>query len=120
MANASEIRAARSWPLFGAILAAIAASSCCIVPIIGAILGVSTLGAGAALGSARPLFLLGAGVFLLLGACSVLVGRRRDADACGCDAPKPRMFPAVMLVVGAIALVAALAFVPEMVVGAAR
>jgi mercuric ion transport protein len=120
MANASGIRAARSWPFLGAILAAIAASSCCILPIVGAVLGVSTLGAGAALGGARPLFLLGAGVFVFVGARAVLAGRRQDADACGCEADKPRLFPAVMFVVGAIALVAALAFIPEMLIGGAQ
>lgn len=115
MANASRIRAARSWPLLGAVLAAIGASSCCIVPIIGALLGVSTLGAGAALGGARPLFMLGAAVLLFIGGRGALAARREDA--CGCEGEKTSRFPAVLIIVGAAVLVGLLAFVPELVLG---
>lgn len=118
MANASGIRAARSWPLLGAVLAAVGASSCCILPVVGAVLGVSTLGASAALGGARPLFLLGAAVLLFIGGRSVVAAR--NEDACGCEGEKSSALPTVMLIVGAAFLVALLAFVPELLLGGGR
>ena len=56
----------------GAIFAAIAASACCVLPAILAFVGVSGLGAAAALETYRPLFLgvtallLGGGFYLVL------------------------------------------------------
>ncbi len=78
----------------GAILAAIAASSCCVLPAVLAIVGVSGVGAAAALEAYRPIFL--AVTLVLLGVGFYLVYRKpkvavdADVDGCGCPAPNVR------------------------------
>jgi len=86
------------------------------LPFVGAALGLSTLGLGAALGGARPLFLVAAAVLLGYGAYGLLVAPRDDA----CCEERPARWPRVALVIGAAAVVTALAFFPEDLVGALR
>lgn len=80
-----------------ALLAALAASSCCIGPIVLAALGLGSAGLFAGIAAYRPL-MLGATAFFL-GVGFYLSHRKAkvaEGDACGCDAPKagklPRMF----------------------------
>lgn len=82
--------------LAGAIIAALAASACCILPAILAIVGISGVGLAAALEPYRP-FLLG-GTAVLLGVGFYLTYRKprggvaeatgEPPDACGCEKPK--------------------------------
>ena len=100
----------------GAVLAAIAASSCCIWPAVGALFGVSTLGAAATIEGARPLLLLGAGVLLFMGTTR-LVGRNANAnaDACGCERTNARSgrTRSFFIALAIAAIVVAIAFGPE-------
>lgn len=89
MSTASDDRA-KKLTLGGAVLAAIAASSCCIGPLLLAALGIGGAGAFAALGSYRP-YILGVTV-ALLGAGFYFTYRKPKAvegDACGCASPRP-------------------------------
>lgn len=73
----------------GAAVAALAASSCCLGPLLLAALGVGGAGAIATLGAYRPYLL--AGTFALLGAgffFSYRGPRVAPTDACGCDKPR--------------------------------
>ena len=74
--------------LIGAVVAAIAASACCLVPAVLALVGVSGLGFAAAFEPYRPLLLVVAG--LLLGAGFFMTYHRAapSRDACGCDQPR--------------------------------
>ena len=72
----------------GAIVGAVAASACCIVPAVLALVGVSGVGLAAVLEPWRPVF---------LGATAVLLGvgfyaayRQRPKPAAACDCPTPR------------------------------
>src|SRR5258708_3709479 len=82
-----EGRAQKLAPLTlgGALLAAIAASSCCIGPLVLAALGVGGAGAFATLASYRPWILGVTGI--LLGAGFYLT-YRKEGDACECEQPK--------------------------------
>ena len=73
--------------MFGAITAALAASACCLVPAILAVVGLSGAGFGAALAPYRVYFLAATGVALGVGFYLVY---RRQADACGCEVPRSR------------------------------
>lgn len=73
----------------GAIVAALAASSCCIGPLVLAVLGLGGAGAFAFLANYRYPILLGAAA--LLGAGFYLTYRApRSVDACGCEKPKTK------------------------------
>jgi len=101
---ASRGRAA--LPMVGAIVAALAASACCVVPAVLAIVGLSGAGFGAALAPYRVYFLVATGLALSVGFWLVY---RRPKDACGCPAPRSRRFARVALWItaaGAIALAA--------------
>src|SRR5690606_26559218 len=74
-------------PMLGAITAALAASACCLVPAVLAVVGLSGAGFGAALAPYRAVFLIATGV--ALGAGFWLVYRKQK-DACGCEAPRGR------------------------------
>lgn len=95
--------------LAGAIVAAIAASACCILPAILAIAGVSGIGLAAAIEPYRPILLVATA--LLLGVGFYVVYRRprptsAAADACGCEKPKVARTGKTMLwVVTALAIV---------------
>jgi copper chaperone CopZ len=104
---------AASATMTGAVIAAIAASSCCVLPTVLALIGVSGAGAAARLEAWRPLFLgLAAG---LVGLGFYLAYRRKprqsDAVDCACPAPRTRSFGKLALWFGA-ALVALLAAYP--------
>jgi copper chaperone CopZ len=73
-------RAVRSASLGGAVLAAIAASSCCIGPLVVAALGVGGAGAFATIAAYRPHILVGTVVLLGVGYYVTY----RKVDACGC------------------------------------
>lgn len=84
---------AKKLTLGGAILAALAASSCCIGPLVLAALGVGGAGALAALGAYRP-YILGVTAVLLAGGFYLTYRKPRAAvaegDACGCEKPSPK------------------------------
>jgi mercuric ion transport protein len=70
--------------MFGAVLAALAASSCCVLPALLAVLGVSGIGAAGWLSPYRPLF-LGLSGLLLASAAVVMIRQRRKALAAACN-----------------------------------
>ena len=73
----------------GALLAALAASSCCLGPLVLAALGVGGAGATAALAAYRPALLVGTA--LLLASGFYFTYRKPPAgagDACGCERPR--------------------------------
>ena len=82
---------ARRASLAGAIVAAIAASACCLVPAVLAIGGLSAVGFAAALEPYRPVFLIATAI--LLGIGFYLTYRRPTATAieCECERPLPRV-----------------------------
>jgi len=81
-------------PMLGAITAALAASACCLVPAVLAVVGLSGAGFGAALAPYRVFFLIATGI--ALGAGFWLVYRKQK-DACGCEAPRGRRVARVAL-----------------------
>jgi len=88
-----EIEArAKKATLAGAVLAAIAASSCCIGPLILAALGVGGASAFATLGAFRP-YILGVTAALLAGGFYLTYRKPQvtaGGDACFCDSSKPK------------------------------
>jgi mercuric ion transport protein len=90
LSETNETRAER-LTLAGAVVAAIAASSCCIGPLLLAALGIGGAGAFAAIAAYRPSILavtaaLLAGGFYL----SYRKPKVAEGDACGCESPKPK------------------------------
>jgi copper chaperone CopZ len=85
-----------SWSLLGAIFAALAASSCCTVPLLLATLGLGGAAAFAGIAKYRPL-LLGVAAVMLSTGFYLTYRRRRTTDACGCDEPRRRRLPAFVL-----------------------
>jgi mercuric ion transport protein len=85
----TQRRAKTAW-IGGALLAALAASSCCLGPLLLAALGIGGAGATVALGAYRPYLLAGAAVLLAAG-FRVTYRKPRGAtdDACGCQRPRP-------------------------------
>ncbi|HSQ67465.1 MAG TPA: heavy-metal-associated domain-containing protein [Polyangiaceae bacterium] len=81
----SESRAQR-LSLAGAVLSAVAASSCCLGPLLLAALGVGGAGAFATLAAFRP-YILGVTAALLAAGFYLTYRRPRaaSADACGCE-----------------------------------
>jgi mercuric ion transport protein len=86
---------AKKLTLGGAVLAALAASSCCIGPLILAALGIGGAGAFAVLAAYRP-YILGVTAVLLAGGFYLTYRKPRAAagaasvgDACGCEQPSP-------------------------------
>lgn len=80
---------AKKMSIAGAIVAALAASSCCIGPLILAVLGVGGAGAFATLAGYRP-YILGVTAVLLAAGFYLTYRQPRAAvgDACGCEKPK--------------------------------
>jgi copper chaperone CopZ len=74
-------------PMIGAVTAAIAASACCLVPALLAVVGASGAGFGAALAPYRMFFLIATAVALAAG---FWFAYRPQKDACGCAAPRSR------------------------------
>lgn len=73
--------------MLGAITAAVAASACCLVPAVLAVVGLSGAGFGATLAPYRLYFLAATGVALGVG---FWLAYRRQKDACGCSIPRGR------------------------------
>ncbi len=91
MSDAEQVRAKR-LTIGGAVLAALAASSCCIGPLVLAALGIGGAGAFAVLGAYRP-YILGITTVLLAGGFYLTYRKPRvaaDGDACGCEKPSPK------------------------------
>lgn len=91
MSLASSDRA-KKLSLGGAVLAALAASSCCLGPLVLAALGIGGAGAMAALSSYRP-YILGVTAVLLASGFYLTYRKPRHAasgDVCGCEKPLPR------------------------------
>ncbi len=103
---------ARDATLAGAVLAAVAASSCCIGPLVVAALGIGGAGAFAALAAYRP-YVLGATASLLALGFHLTYRAPRAADACGCQRPRANRAGRIGLWL-ATALVAGLAASPTL------
>jgi mercuric ion transport protein len=74
-------------PMIGAVTAAIAASACCLVPAVLAIVGVSGAGFASRFAPYRPYFLIATGIALAAG---FWFAYRPQKDACGCGVPRSR------------------------------
>jgi copper chaperone CopZ len=80
---------ARRGSIAGALLAALAASSCCLGPVLLTALGIGGVGAAGALGAFRPYLLAVTAAFLAAGFyVSYRKPRVGSADACGCEQPR--------------------------------
>ncbi|MGE0641594.1 MAG: mercuric transporter MerT family protein, partial [Thermoanaerobaculia bacterium] len=99
----------RSWVLTGAVLSALGASACCILPVAVAVLGVGSAAVAASLEPLRPLFL--AATAVLLGLAFRRAYRTADCGPGGSCSPPPsrRRFRIVLWIAAALA-VALLAF----------
>jgi mercuric ion transport protein len=83
-------------PLIGGVAAALAASACCLVPAVLAIVGVSGAGVASTLAPLRPYFLVATAI--ALGAGFWFSYRRsRAVDNCGCATPHTRRWSRVGL-----------------------
>lgn len=93
MSNTKSEKMARA-SLAGAVVAALAASACCVLPAILAIAGLSGVGLAAALEPYRPIFLggtaalLGVGFYLTYRKPRLQTPEGATADACGCEKPR--------------------------------
>ncbi len=94
-------------PMLGAILAAFAASACCLLPAVLALAGLSGAAFGAVLAPYRVLLLAATGLALAVGFWLVY---RRPKDACGCPAPRARRAARIALWITAAAAVALAAY----------
>lgn len=97
---------AKRWSIGGAVLAALAASSCCLGPLLLAALGIGGAGATAALGAYRPYLL--AGTAALLGAGFYFTYRKPrgvTGAACGCERPRTNRAGRIGLWIAAVAVV---------------
>ena len=74
-------------PMIGAVAAAIAASACCLVPAVLAVVGISGAGFATRFAPYREYFLLATGVALAAG---FWFAYRPQMDACGCGVPRSR------------------------------
>lgn len=81
-------------PMIGAVTAAIAASACCLVPAVLAVVGVSGAGFATRFAPYRPYLLIATGVALAAG---FWFAYRRQQDACGCTVPRSRKLARVGL-----------------------
>ena len=92
----------KGLPIGAALVAAVAASSCCLGPVILAALGLGGAGVFAGVAAYRPLMLGITALFLVVG--FYLSYRRPKAiegDACGCERPKAGRLPRLLLWVAA-------------------
>lgn len=94
----------KGWVLTGALLSALGASACCILPIAVAVLGAGSAALGAALEPLRPLFV--AGTAVLLGLAFLRAYRPADCSPGDACAPRSgrRRFPIVLWIVTAVAV----------------
>lgn len=100
----------RRLSIAGALAAGLAASSCCIGPLLLAVAGIGGAGTFALLGRYRYPMLAGAAVLLAVG-FYLTYRRRPSADACGCERPGTKRRTRVTLWLAAI-LIALLALAP--------
>lgn len=90
--------------LVGAVVAAIAASACCLGPAVLAVIGISGVGLAAALEPYRPVLLAITGALLAVG--FVLIYRRpRSAPDCACPASRAARSGRLMLWVATLLVV---------------
>ena len=94
---------ARVLTAAGAVVGALAASACCLGPLVLAALGLGGAGAFALLGAYRPYVL--AVTAVLLGAAFFVTYRPRPADGCGCERPKANRAGRVGLWIATLAVV---------------
>jgi copper chaperone CopZ len=111
----SRIVAARSsgtkrvaLPMIGAVTAAIAASACCLIPAVLAVVGLSGAGFASRFAPYRTYFLIASAIALAVG---FWVAYRRAADDCGCEVRRRRRAARVGLGITTL-LTAALAVYP--------
>jgi mercuric ion transport protein len=97
------------WASASAIVAAIGASSCCILPLVLGSLGGSAMVVAGALEWLRPYFLVAAG--LLIGAAWYVISQRRTAESCEVRPSKLQRFVRPVLLASTVAVVG-LAFFP--------
>jgi copper chaperone CopZ len=74
-------------PMIGAVTLAVAASACCLVPAVLAVVGISSAGFATRFAPYRPYLLIATGVSLAAG---FWFAYRRQNDACGCFVPRSR------------------------------
>jgi len=87
MASSSE--QAKRLSVGGAVLAALAASSCCLGPLVLAALGLGGAGVVSALGAYRPFLLAGTAALLAAGFYFTYERPREGPeDTCGCERPR--------------------------------
>jgi mercuric ion transport protein len=90
----------------GAVLAALAASSCCLGPLLLGALGIGGAGAAGALGSYRPYLLAGTAVLLIAGFYFTYRKPREVGDpVCGCERPRVNRAGRVSLWIGTVIVV---------------
>lgn len=94
----------------GALVAALAASACCIGPILLAALGVTSMGFLAYLDPWRPVLLGITAVLVVSGLWAAFRPSTRSMDACGCPAPRSRRTGRVLMVLVALVAGAAVAY----------
>ncbi|RMH74264.1 MAG: hypothetical protein D6675_00085 [Gemmatimonadetes bacterium] len=70
-------------PILGAVVAAVAASSCCILPLAVTLLGFGSVGFASVIEPYRPLF-VGLTIGLFLTAFYIVYRKPKNADSCGC------------------------------------
>lgn len=109
-------RGGAGWPLVGAIVAALAASACCIIPAVLALIGLSGAGIAAAFAPYRPYFLVATGLALAVGLWLAYRSSPATADACGCAVPRRRRWTRVGLWLG-VALTVSIAAYPSLISG---
>jgi mercuric ion transport protein len=88
--------------IVGGVAAALAASACCLVPALLAIVGVSGAGVASTLAPWRPYFLGAAGLAIAAGFWFAY--RREPADACGCATPRSRRWSRLALWISTVAI----------------
>lgn len=106
------LRRGRAAAIGGAVLAALAASACCVGPLLLAAIGVGGAGALAAFGAYHPYILAATGVLLATG-FYLTYRKPKAADACGCVASPKKRAGRVALWIATV-LVALLAFSPTL------
>jgi mercuric ion transport protein len=102
------------------LLAALAASSCCVCPLLLAALGVGGAGITAGLSAYRPFLLAGTAVLVSLGFFfTYRKPRAVDEDACGCERPRANRAARVGLWIATIGIVL-VAAAPPLLAGWAK
>ena len=94
-------------PIIGAVTAAIAASACCLVPAVLAIVGVSGVGFASSIAPYRPYFLIASGIAVVVG---FWFAYRPQTDDCGCAVPRSRKAARIGLWVTTLLTVALAAY----------